>query len=134
MYTGALENWPPLVAEMARLRPLWGNDEKALALARDPWAVAALLYDATLPCPPCCERPDDVPAGGRWLLKPRASAGGAGIRLWRGGAARKPPRKLSQYSRADDAPVFESQYSMMLSSSSSRVNVVSGAPAWSVHA
>ena len=27
MYTGGLENYPRLVGEMARLRPLWGNDE-----------------------------------------------------------------------------------------------------------
>ena len=43
-------------------------------------------------------------------------------------------RKLSQYSRAEDAPVPGSQYSMMLSSISSRVSTVAGSPSQSVQA
>ena len=43
-------------------------------------------------------------------------------------------RKLSQYSRAADAPVPGSQYSMMLSSISSRVSTVAGSPSQSVQA
>ena len=41
--------------------------------------------------------------------------------------------KLSQYSRADDAPARCSQYSITLSSSSSRVSAFSGWPSQSVH-
>src|SRR5262245_61430052 len=71
MYTGALENRRQLVRQLASERPLWGNDAKALALARSPGWVQNLLRAAGLPClevrryqPPC--------EGGRWLLKPRA--------------------------------------------------------------
>ena len=39
---------------------------------------------------------------------------------------------LSQYSRAADAPVPGSQYSIRLSSSSSRVSTSSSGPSWSV--
>ena len=42
--------------------------------------------------------------------------------------------KLSQYSRADEAPLPVSQYSMMLSSNSSRVRAFSGWPLQSVQA
>ena len=43
-------------------------------------------------------------------------------------------RKLSQYSRADDAAEAVSQYSITLSSISSRVSAFSGCPSQSVHA
>ena len=40
---------------------------------------------------------------------------------------------LSQYSRADDAPVAVTQYSITLSSISSRLSAFSGWPSQSVH-
>src|ERR1700732_4973569 len=43
-------------------------------------------------------------------------------------------RKLSQYRRAEDAALAGSQYSITLSSSSSRVRTFSGCPSQSVHA
>src|ERR1700754_3538452 len=42
--------------------------------------------------------------------------------------------KLSQYSRADDAPLPVTQYSITLSSNSSRLNTFSGCPSQSAHA
>src|SRR5258708_26338604 len=42
-------------------------------------------------------------------------------------------RKLSQYSRADDAALAGSQYTITLSSNSSRVSTFSGWPSQSVH-
>ncbi len=54
-----------------------------------------------------------------------------------GSTAREPLRhrlKLSQYRRADEAPVPGSQYSITLSSSSSRVSTFSGWPSQSVQA
>jgi hypothetical protein len=41
--------------------------------------------------------------------------------------------KLSQYSRAEEAPVPGSQYSMMLSSISSRLRALAGSPSQSLH-
>jgi uncharacterized protein len=72
IYTGGLENYPRLIAELASLRPLWGNDAEALRRARDPFFVARLLNDNWLRCPtPGRQRPI-----GRALRKPLQSAGG----------------------------------------------------------
>ncbi|HEX4589915.1 MAG TPA: ATP-grasp domain-containing protein [Gemmataceae bacterium] len=79
LYTGALENRPELIEEIARERPLWGNDAACLRRVRDPFALAAALGAAGIPCPavrPAGERP-----AGAWLSKPRAGGGGAGIRF-----------------------------------------------------
>src|SRR5258708_31771185 len=68
MYTGALENWPGLVEEISRERPLWGNDGACLRRVRDPFALAAALQEVNLPCP-AVRRIDERPATGRWLHK-----------------------------------------------------------------
>jgi predicted ATP-grasp superfamily ATP-dependent carboligase len=100
MYTGALENRPAVVEQIARDRPLWGNDAACLRRVRDPFALADALRAAGLPCPavrrstiagvcdPDPESPGpqtpatkDQSVAGRWLMKPLASAGGAGIRF-----------------------------------------------------
>jgi predicted ATP-grasp superfamily ATP-dependent carboligase len=80
MYTGALENWPALVEEIARERPLWGNDAACLGRVRDPFGLASAIEAAGLPSP-ATRREDDTPATGRWLLKPLAGGGGTGIRF-----------------------------------------------------
>jgi predicted ATP-grasp superfamily ATP-dependent carboligase len=82
MYTGGLENRPFLVGKMARRRRLWGNDRAALLEARSPFAVAGVLKKAGLPVPAAWGPGDRfIPGGRRWLLKPLAGAGGAGIRF-----------------------------------------------------
>jgi predicted ATP-grasp superfamily ATP-dependent carboligase len=87
LYTGALENRPQLVDALAARRPLWGNPGDVLRRVRDPFFVARLLHDAGLPVP--AVRPQtDPPPSGRWLVKPLAGAGGAGIRAWSGGPLR----------------------------------------------
>ncbi len=77
MYTGGLENHPALLDALARLRPLWGNGAAVVRRVRAPGRVAAALREAGLPCPEV--RRGDDPAPGRWLVKPRAGAGGRGI-------------------------------------------------------
>ncbi len=79
LYTGALENRPTLVGQLARQRPLWGNDAPVLALVRSPWWIADTLAAAGIPCPALSLRPPDGSAAERWLVKPLAGAGGAGI-------------------------------------------------------
>ncbi|MBI4600610.1 MAG: ATP-grasp domain-containing protein [Planctomycetes bacterium] len=80
IYTGGLEGHPDLVDELARLRPLWGNDGACLRRARDPFVALSLLERAGARPPetrPGADPPRD-PEG--WLLKPVRGSGGAGIR------------------------------------------------------
>jgi predicted ATP-grasp superfamily ATP-dependent carboligase len=81
MYTGGLENWPDLVRRLARRRPLWGNDEKSLRLARDPLFVRRVLHAAGLEVPAVHRQAAALPLVFRWLWKPCRSAGGSGIRF-----------------------------------------------------
>jgi predicted ATP-grasp superfamily ATP-dependent carboligase len=87
MYTGGLENWPDLVRRLARRRPLWGNAEEPLRLARDPLFVHRVLHDAGLKAPAVHRQAAALPPVFRWLRKPCRSAGGSGIRFWTPGEA-----------------------------------------------
>jgi uncharacterized protein len=46
-----------------------------------------------LPCPGIRLKEKSVPPAGRWLVKPSAGSGGAGIRFWRADRPDLPPRK-----------------------------------------
>jgi predicted ATP-grasp superfamily ATP-dependent carboligase len=81
LYTGGLENRPGLVRTLARARPLWGNNAVVLARARSPQYLAALLEHAGLSCPAVGLCPEELSPDRRWLVKPRAGAGGTGIRF-----------------------------------------------------
>jgi predicted ATP-grasp superfamily ATP-dependent carboligase len=82
MYTGALENRPRFVQRMARRRPLWGNAKDALSRCRDPKYVSTILQTAGMSAPAVGEGIEESTRTRRWLVKPRKSAGGAGIRFW----------------------------------------------------
>lgn len=78
-YTGALENWPDLLARLASFdRPLWGNPPAVLRAVRDPQRWCQAVRDAGLPCPALADTP---PTRGRWLVKPRKGASGLGIQV-----------------------------------------------------
>lgn len=79
LYTGALENHPRLLDRVTALRPLLGNGGRVLRRVRDPVQVNAALVKAGLPCPRIANAPDGLPRDGRWLVKPRRSAGGKDI-------------------------------------------------------
>src|SRR6266446_1235145 len=79
IYTGALENRRKLVRQIARFRPLWGNDARALQLCRSPQFVASLLAKEDLPHARLQTGSADLPQDSRWLLKPIHGAGGTGI-------------------------------------------------------
>jgi predicted ATP-grasp superfamily ATP-dependent carboligase len=84
IYTGALENRPRLVRQLARLRPLWGNDGPVLAIARSPGMLAKVLDRAGLRSP-AIVFPGTAPLPNvSWLIKPRHGAGGKGIHYWTG--------------------------------------------------
>jgi uncharacterized protein len=79
-YTGGLENWPDLVHQLSRRRPLWGNPAEVLRQVRRPETIYQLLSAAGLPVPRIAsDRPEPGPV--RWLSKPRRGAGGNGVRF-----------------------------------------------------
>jgi predicted ATP-grasp superfamily ATP-dependent carboligase len=97
MYTGGLENWPDLVQRMRRHRPLWGNPEDALRLARDPLFVRRTLRAAGLPVPEVYPRAHLLPPHGRWLRKPCRGAGGTGIHFWPQGKSGREARTAGYF-------------------------------------
>jgi len=74
-YLSPFENHPTAVRRLAARGALWGNDASVLERARNPQALAG---DQERP------RFNDTT---RWLIKPRASGGGHGIRWWQPGNA-----------------------------------------------
>jgi len=81
IYTGGLENWPKLVAQLSERRPLWGNSAEVLRRVRQPETIYERLRSAGLPVPRVrTDRPESGPL--RWLIKPRRGAGGSGIRFF----------------------------------------------------
>jgi uncharacterized protein len=81
IYTGGLENWPKLVAQLSERRPLWGNPAEVLRRVRQPETIYELLRGAGLPVPRIrSDRPESGPT--LWLLKPRRGAGGSGVRFF----------------------------------------------------
>ncbi len=88
MYTGALENYPEVVAQISASRELLGNPPEVLEHVRNPLEVAQVLRDHGL-CTPnvFLSRNDvhhDVPCDGSWLRKRIRSAGGTNIERWLG--------------------------------------------------
>ena len=83
IYTGALENWPRLIARIDR--PVLGNPPEVLRAVRSPERWERCLRAAGLPCPMFADGPV---TGGKWLLKPRKSAGGLNIQIYQGQAFR----------------------------------------------
>ena len=79
MYTGALENYPALVNQLARGRPLYGIGGDSLRAVRDPVQLADVVRAAGFPVPRCIASSAGVRSDGSWLSKPLASAGGSGI-------------------------------------------------------
>jgi uncharacterized protein len=84
MYTGAMENHPELIDEMAWLAPLWGNAGDVLARVRSPWELAAALRTAGLPFPETRPSAAGLPRDGTWLVKTYRGASGSGVRVWSG--------------------------------------------------
>ena len=88
-YLSSFENHPDAVRALAERGALWGNDAAALARVRDPLGLSRALRRRGLAAPATrASAPRHVPGGGapgRWLLKPRASGGGHGVRPYRGG-------------------------------------------------
>jgi predicted ATP-grasp superfamily ATP-dependent carboligase len=84
MYTGAMENHPELVDQMAWVAPLWGNSGDVLAQVRSPWELARELEGAGLLFPETRSSADRLPHDGSWLVKTYRGASGSGVRVWSG--------------------------------------------------
>ncbi len=84
MFTGAMENSPEVIAEIATERELWGIGAEQLRRLRDPWQVADALQSVGLRTPELAHSPKGLPVDGSWLVKRRRSAGGQQIRHWNG--------------------------------------------------
>lgn len=80
MYTGALENWPELVDQMAWVAPLWGNPGDVLERVRSPWELGRALRAAGLLFPETRAASDGLPLDGSWLAKTYRGASGSGVR------------------------------------------------------
>jgi predicted ATP-grasp superfamily ATP-dependent carboligase len=87
-YLANFENEPEAVGVLAAGRTLWGNPPDTLRRARDPVLVGAALREHGLPFARVRTNendPNDPNVPNDWLVKPLASGGGRGIRLWKGG-------------------------------------------------
>lgn len=80
IYTGGLENFPRIIADLAQARPLWGNPPQVLEKVRDPFWLANTLARQGLPIAPVLPGHARVPPG-RWLSKRFTSSGGLGVRF-----------------------------------------------------
>lgn len=82
-YTSNFENHPHAVARLSQGRCLLGNSPEVLTRVRNPIQLARALRRHGLATP---ETRGTVPSSGSarraWLLKPRRSGGGHGVRLW----------------------------------------------------
>jgi predicted ATP-grasp superfamily ATP-dependent carboligase len=87
-YVSNLENHPASLARLAAGRRFWGNAADVVRRVRDPIRLARELTRRGLDAPRVCAGPR---APGRseteWLVKPRKSGGGRGIRPWAAGEA-----------------------------------------------
>jgi predicted ATP-grasp superfamily ATP-dependent carboligase len=105
MYTGALENHPDLVDQMAWIAPLWGNPGDVLQHVRSPWKLQNILRNAGLLFPETRDSADGLPLDGSWLAKTYHGASGSGVRVmdetWRGD---KETRRQSEVSFSEKSP------------------------------
>ncbi len=97
MYTGALENYPVLVDQIAAARRLYGNCGETLRRVRDPRQLATAFRERGLSFPEMSETPEKLPLDGGWLRKAVRSSGGAQIEVWDRRAARIQPRRRDAY-------------------------------------
>jgi uncharacterized protein len=82
VYTGAMENHPEVLAQIASTQRLLGNDQATLAAVRDPVRVRKELAAAHIPTLQVRSSDDPPPRDGRWLIKPLRGGGGRGVAVW----------------------------------------------------
>jgi predicted ATP-grasp superfamily ATP-dependent carboligase len=82
-YTSNFENYPAAVAQLCQGRCLLGNPPEVLTRVRNPIELARVLRRHGLVTPETRATPPATRSARKsWLLKPRRSGGGHGIRFW----------------------------------------------------
>jgi uncharacterized protein len=116
MYTGAIENHPELVDQMAWIAPLLGNPGDVLARVRSPWELAHALRDADQLFPEIRESDAGLPCDGSWLAKTYAGASGSGVSalVETGRQADKETRRRDRKELASDSPCLPLSFSPCL--------------------
>jgi predicted ATP-grasp superfamily ATP-dependent carboligase len=87
VYLANFENEPDAVSTLAHGRTLWGNAPDVLRRVRDPVTLMKAFREHHLPAPAVrtnAHEPNDPNDPSDWLVKPIASGGGRGIKLWKG--------------------------------------------------
>ena len=79
IYTGALENYPELVDQLAEIRPLLGCSGDQLKRVRDPLQLQELLRQADFCFPETIAAPADLPREEHWLGKTYQGSSGQGV-------------------------------------------------------
>jgi len=79
LYTGALENYPDLVDQLATVRPLLGNSGEALRRCRDPSILQTVLEKNGLHFPETRTSCAQLPSDGSWLCKTYQGSSGSGV-------------------------------------------------------
>ncbi len=87
IYTGALENYPDVVASISKRHLLCGNSPDVLSNVRDPFTLAEILESANLPSLGLRRHAEPPVADGTWLLKQIQSSNGTGVFIWNEAAA-----------------------------------------------
>lgn len=82
LYTGGLENYPLLVNQIARDRPLYGNGGDVLKRVREPFRWQQDLKEFGLSLPDVRRSAKTLPQDGSWLRKPIRGSGGTHITTW----------------------------------------------------
>ena len=86
VYLSSLENHPRAVAALAVGRELWGNTPEVLRRVRDPRALADQFTQSGIRAPTVIPsgQPGTMNVGSveQWVLKPRVSGGGHGVKRW----------------------------------------------------
>jgi predicted ATP-grasp superfamily ATP-dependent carboligase len=88
VYLANFENEPDAVRALGAGRTLWGNSPDVLRRVRDPQMVMTVFREHGIRAPAIrlnANDPNDPNDPKEWLVKPVASGGGRGVRLWNGG-------------------------------------------------
>lgn len=85
--TGALENHPKLIERLSKERPFWGTPPEVMRKVRSPRLLYHALIEAGRPALAIWLGKSAPPPDGRWMLKPKRSAGGQGVMVWDESAA-----------------------------------------------
>lgn len=97
LYTGGLENHPPLVDELVAIAPLLGNAGPTLKAIQRVEDVAQLLAGASCHYPEVRRTPPLARDHREWLRKSLATAGGMGVARWNAAQKLAPNEYLQQY-------------------------------------